>query len=470
MHRVLREWRGRLSRALLVFAVAVLPWAGSPAAPAGAAPSSQLAPPSLARGVSAVEGGFDFLLDRYAQPLDPAALLQAAWTGVTESHAESLRVSIATIGAASIDGDRSAAWLEYQRRFDALVAAGGDADALAQASNRAMARSLDDCHTRFATSYDKELTSYDGGERYGGIGASALDAARFEPRPPGPVIIGIVEDGPGARAGIQLGDAVVGVDDIDVTGWPNSRVVELVRGAPGTVVRLQVDRPGTAAPLVIPVERAEIQNSLIEFRLVPGADGEPVGYVQLKTFVRSVERLLPQAIEELRVQGAQRWVLDLRNNGGGSVPTFAVVASTFIKEGTLGVTIDRNGAETLISTIRGAPGSQNGHKEFTLPLAVLVNSLSASASELLAADLQEYGAGRVFGETTAGCFGNSQLFRLPDGSAMWITVRALQSGLARRDVHKHGVTPDEVVRRSREDLASGRDPQLEAALAWLGNN
>ena len=458
----MRDWRGRLAHVLIVLAVALLPWS----LPAGAAPAAQLAPTSQARGARAVESGLTFILDRYAQPLEPASLLQAAWTGVEESAPEALKPLLTPIGSAPIVGDRTAAWGEFQRRFDALIAAGGDAEALAHAANRAMARSLDDCHTRFAPSYDKELASYEGGERYGGIGASALDAARFQPPPPGPVIVGLVEGGPAATAGIRLGDSLIGVDDVDVTGWQNSRVVDLVRGAPGSTVRLKLDRPGLRTPLVVAVERAEIESTLIESRLVPGPDGAPVGYVQLKTFVRSVEPLLPQVLDELRAQGAQAWVLDLRNNGGGSVPTFAAVASLFIKEGTLGVTTDRSGAETLISTVRGA----SPHKDFARPLAVLVNSLSASASELLAADLQEYGAGRVFGETTAGCFGNSQLFRLPDGSAMWITVRSLQSGLARRDVHKQGVTPDEVVARSREDLAQGRDPQLEAALAWLGNH
>ena len=457
-----RSWAARfVTAALLLF----LPLAQ--ATPAAA----QLAPVTPIHGARAVEVGLGFLLDRYAQALDPLPLLQAAWDGVAEAATlggEPVKAQVKAVGAAPMQGDRVAAWDEFQRRFEALISAGADPDTLAQAANRAMTRSLDDCHTRFAPSYDKELVSYDGGERYGGIGASALDAARFDPRPPGPVIIGLVDGGPAATAGVLLGDAVTGVDDVDVTGWPNNRVVELVRGEPGTTVHLRVDRLGEPAPFVIPVERAEIQTTLLESRLVEDDVAGPVGYLQLKSFVRSVEPELPKAIDGLHEQGARGWVLDLRNNGGGSVPTFAAVASLFIKEGTLGVTTDRNGSETFISTLRPAANAQTERTDFTEPLAVLVNSLSASASELLAADLQEYGVARVFGETTAGCFGNSQLFRLPDGSAMWITVRALQSGLARRDVHKLGVTPDELVPRSRADLAGGRDPQLEAALQWLG--
>jgi C-terminal processing protease CtpA/Prc len=496
-------WRRTLRRSALrgvaTLAVGVLPWLPATTPATLASPAAQLAPSAQGSGIRAVETGYGFLLDRYAQAVEPAPLIQAAWDGALEAAPEHLR---AAVPSSPFVGDRQAVLAEFRNRFAQLVAAGADADALGKGANRAMARSLDDCHTRFAPSYEKEIASYDGGERYGGIGASALDASRFDPQPPGPVVVGLVDGGPAAVAGLRLGDAIVGVDDTDTHGWSNSRVVEIVRGAAGTPVRLRVERPGVPQPLEITVERSEIVYNLVESRflgpqeaagwlaavssaladpatgaesasvtpvstaaaLIPRAgDLPPIGYIQLKGFARSVEPVLPQTFDALREQGARAWVLDLRNNGGGSVPTFAAVASLFIKDGTLGVTTDRSGGESYITAV----GTQ--HKPYAQPLAVLVNSLSASASELLAADVQEYGAGRVFGEPTAGCFGNSQLFRLPDGSAMWITVRALQSGLQRRDVHKQGVTPDEVVGRSRADLASGRDPQLAAALAWLAS-
>src|SRR5688572_821303 len=203
----MRAWRGRFAHVLLVLVVALLPWS----LPAGAAPAAQLAPTSQARSARAVESGLTFLMDRYAQPLEPAPLLQAAWTGIVEGAPETLKQAIPAIGPAPIAGDRTVAWAEFQRRFEALMAVGGDVETLTHAANRAMARSLDDCHTRFAPSYDKELASYEGGERYGGIGASALDAARFQPQPPGPVIVGLVDGGPAAIAGIRLGDSVIGV-------------------------------------------------------------------------------------------------------------------------------------------------------------------------------------------------------------------------------------------------------------------
>lgn len=431
-----------------------------PRAIAPALAAAPAAAPQQERGLRAVEVGFAHLLDRYAHVIDPAVLLQAAWLGALESAPAPQR---AAAPGEPLAGDREAVWAAFRVRFDALVNAGGDADTLAQAANRAMARSLDDCHTRFAADYERELRSFQGPQRYGGIGATALDASRFSPPPPGPVIVNVDPDGPAAQYGLRAGDAIVAVDGTDVSGWQNARVTEMVRGTPGETVRLLLDRPGEPAPLELAIERAEIQPTLVESHVIPmdGSGVSPAGYVRLKEFKRPVEPLLPEVLDSLHAQGARIWVLDLRNNGGGAVDTFARVASLFIEEGTLGVTVDRDGGESHITATRA------GHRAYTRPMAVLVNSLSASASELLAAGLQEYGIARVFGETTAGCFGSSSLFRLPDGTAMWITVRALQSGLERRDVHKLGVQPDEQVVRTRDDLATGRDPQLEAALSWL---
>ncbi|HEV2126719.1 MAG TPA: S41 family peptidase [Chloroflexota bacterium] len=186
--------------------------------------------------------------------------------------------------------------------------------------------------------------------------------------------------------------------------------------------------------------------------------------MQFRSFTPTVEAKIPALIDDLHAQGARAWILDLRQNGGGNLRVFATIASLFVQEGTLGVTVDRSGAESQIVT------KSDHYRPYASPLAVLVGSSSASAAELLTADLQEYGVARVFGETTAGCFSTSQLFRLSDGTGMWVTTRALQSGLERRDVHKRGVSPDVSVPVSRTDLANGADPPLDTALRWLGEH
>ena len=446
----MRAATGALLRTLLLALVVAL------VRPQGLA--AQSAPAGT--GLPAVEAGLTVLLDRYARPLEPAPLLEAGWRGALQASGVP---DAAPPALPAFPAGRSEAWDEFQNRFAALVLAGGDADAMARAANQAMARSLGDCHTRFAPSFERETQSLSGPERYGGIGAASLDGRQFAPPAPGPVFVALVEGGPAQRAGIRLGDAVLAVDGVEAAALPTGRVTEMVRGAPGTTVELRLDRPGVPQPVTVVIEREWIEDRVLESRYVaPDAPGTPgIGYVRLRQFARPAAAALPGVVDELRAQGAAGWVLDLRDNSGGELQTFVGVASLFLNEGPLGVTVNRSGREQAI-----AP---NGalHRPFARPLAVLVNGRSASAAELLAADVQDYGAGRVFGTSTAGCFGTSQLFRLPDGSAQWLTVSALQSGGARRDVHKVGVVPDEVIGRTRDDLAGGRDPQLARAVAWL---
>lgn len=324
-----------------------------------------------------------------------------------------------------------------------------------------MARSVDDCHTRFAPDYAQEMGSLRGSERYGGIGASILEPQLIDPPPPGPVVVYLIENGPAMRAGLRTGDAVLAVDGTPAAGLASSRLAERVRGTPGTSVRLWIERPGEPAPLEIVVVRETVQVALVEARALGQPGGATVGYVRLRSFAGPSVAEVRGALERLRDEGAALWVLDLRDNPGGDLVTFRRIASSLIREGTLAVTTDRNG------TVARLPADGRAFVPFVQPLAVLVDGRSASAAELLAADLQEYGAARLFGTTTAGCFGTAQAFPLPDGSALWLTVSTLKSGLAERDMHKVGIIPDEEVQRSRSDLAAGRDPQLARAVGWL---
>ncbi|HEV2126328.1 MAG TPA: S41 family peptidase, partial [Chloroflexota bacterium] len=410
--------------AALLFAFAPVSTGASTAASTAAAP---LPVPSFqhlssgrtnAPGLRTVEVGLNFLLDQYAEPLQPASLLQAAWVGALDAARDTYK---AEPPKDAFPQDRAAAWAEFERRFALLTSAGADPEKLAQEATRAMARSLDDCHTRFAQDYEKEISAILGGERYGGIGATAIDAPRIDPSAPGPVIVDLFDGGPASSAGVRVGDAVIGVDGVDTKGLTSKQVVDLIRGASGTSVRLHLDRPGVAQPLEVTAVRGEIEVPLVKSHIIQPRDEAlpPIGYVQFRSFSQAVESALPALLEDLYAQGARAWVLDLRQNGGGSLPTFTEIASLFVPEGTLGVTVDRSGVESRIVATGGV------FKPFATPLAVLVGGNSASASELLTADLQEYGAARVFGETTAGCFGTSQLFRLPDGSGMWVTTRAL---------------------------------------------
>lgn len=445
--------RRRLGDVLALMLALVLSLGVSPAALAQSVPPARVS-------LQAIEVALELLLAQYARPLDATVLLDAGWRGALQAAGSPEVVEGA---APPFPAEKAAAWADFQERFGLLVAAGADPATLARAATRAMAKSVADCHTHSAQSHQKEIESVTGPEQYGGIGASVLDASAFDPPASGPVVQHLIEGGPAMKAGLRLGDAILAVDGVDAASLTSNQLVELVRGAPGSSVQLRVDRPGAPAALTIQLERSMVEETLLEWRALPSASPRvsAIGYVQLRGFNQAVERAVPEALERLQAQGVGGWILDLRNNGGGDVRTFASIASLFIKEGTLAVMADRSGAETGISANGWA------YRPYTQPLAVLVDRYTASAAELLAADVQEYGAGRVFGGTTAGCFGTSQLFRLPDDTAVWITVRSLKTGRAHRDVHKIGVTPDEVVTRSWAELAEGRDPQLARAMEWL---
>ena len=446
--------RLRLSAAVLALTLVGVP------AMAPALVAAQTVAPEV-RGedpLRSVQVALNLLLDSYAHPLEASSLLASAWSGVREL------AGTVPVEAGPFPVDRAGAWAEFQRRFG-LVAAGADPAAamgLAHAANRAMARAVADCHTHFEESFEKERQSVAASETYGGIGASVLDANQFDPPAPGPVVTYLIDGAPAAGAGLQPGDALLAVDGVPTTGVTSNRIVELVRGTPGTPVRLLLDRPGALGLVELMVERSLVELTLVESRVLPTVTGQsPVGYVKFRAFAPPAERALLQALERLRAEGARAWVLDLRENGGGDLNTFTHVASLFIHEGALAVTTDRGGVESALAA------ETRRYRDDLQPLALLVDRHTASAAELLTADLQEYGVARVFGATTAGCFGTSQLFRLPDGSALWLTVRSLQSGLDHRDVHQVGVPPDEAVTRTRADLAQGADPALDHALAWL---
>lgn len=255
--------------------------------------------------------------------------------------------------------------------------------------------------------------------------------------------------------------AVDGVASGEMTG----SLTERVRGAPGTTVRLRIDRLGVSAPLDLAIERGAVTVPLVSSRRIDVVGVGAVGVVRLRSFAQPAVAPLLEALDGLRGQSVRGWILDLRENGGGDLGVFERIASQFLS-GPLAVTIERDGApRTMMS--RGTVTSDGPSSVDRLPIAVLVNGETASAGELLAGDLGDYGIGRLFGERTAGCFGTSCLFRLPDGSGVWITVSALQTGLARRDVHRSGISPSVPIVLRRAELAAGRDDGVEASLAWL---
>jgi carboxyl-terminal processing protease len=285
---------------------------------------------------------------------------------------------------------------------------------------------------------------------FGGIGAFV------ERTPDGRILLTPMEGRPAQEAGILAGDELIGVDDQPISAdIPFDDVLALVRGDVGEVVKLTVRREGVDDPLDFEVCRQEIVTPSVTWELV-----EPdVGYVHLSIFGERTSDELQDALRKLRAEGATRYVLDLRNNGGGLVPAAIDVASQFLEDGVIVYERKADGQEKTY------PATGAG-KVLEEPLAVLVNSASASASEIVAGAIQDYGRGVLVGTPTFGKASVQLIFDLSDGSSLHVT-NAVWLTPSRHEIEGAGLTPDLEVALTDEDRQQERDPQLDAAIAYL---
>ena len=281
---------------------------------------------------------------------------------------------------------------------------------------------------------------------YGGIGARL--------RGPEPTIVEVYANSPAAAAGLQAGDVIVAVDDQPVTGLKLDDIVNRVRGADGTSVKLRVRRASSGEQDFV-VARAQVNVPFVDSRMI----GD-VGYVALRGFPEpSVVDAVERAVQALQAQGSRGLVLDLRGNSGGRLDVGTQLLSRFVSDGPVYQIVDRQG-HADVHELRGS------RPLLTVPLAVLVDEGTASMGELFAATIQEHHAGRVLGSTTAGSVAASVVMPLGDGSALQLSVEHILSGQG-RTLDRVGLTPDQPVPLDAGDLQRGHDAQLDAAVAYL---
>jgi carboxyl-terminal processing protease len=311
-------------------------------------------------------------------------------------------------------------------------------------------QALEDPYTLFIEPQQRDREEEELRGSFGGIGAIV------ERTPEGRILLTPMEDRPAARAGILAGDELVGVDGQAITpDMPFEDVLAMVRGNVGEVVKLTVRREGVADPIDFEVRRQEIVTPSVSWELI----APDVGYIQLSIFGERTNDELEEALRELRAGGATRFVLDLRHNGGGLLPAAIDVASQFLENGVVVYERKADGQEkTYPVTEKGVALEE--------PLAVLVNSGSASASEIVAGAIQDYGRGVLVGTPTFGKASVQLIFDLSDGSSLHVT-NAVWLTPSRHEIEGAGLTPDFEVALTDEDRQQERDPQLDAAIDYL---
>ena len=330
-------------------------------------------------------------------------------------------------------------------------------DKLLEGAIGGMVQALEDPFTSYSPPQRSTLRQEDLRGEFFGIGAT-LSAAN--PDGTGARIEGVMKGRPAQRAGLRAGDVILEVDGEDVTKLPLLDIVAKIRGREGTKVTLKVRREGVPAPLVF-----ELVRERVEIISVSTAKVGDVGYVALETFANfKVEDQLKRAIEELKAQGVKKLIFDLRDNGGGLLDQGCAVASAFLKEGPIVYTRTKNLTRVWCEA--------TGQTLWDGPMVVLVNGNSASASEIVAGALQDYGRAKVIGEKTFGKGVGQTPYTLANGGELtlvtfeWLTPK-------RRSINKEGITPDIVVKDTRFPTpfslqGAGAPPGAEIAVTLNG--
>jgi carboxyl-terminal processing protease len=329
-----------------------------------------------------------------------------------------------------------------------------DQEVLMQGAIKGMLEALGDQHTSYMDPDQFRQANIPLAQEYEGIGAWVDTNAEYL------TIVSPMPDSPAEAAGLRPGDKVIAIDGEDMTGIDGNLVIRRVLGPAGTQVNMTIRRDGPegSEPQIFEVEitRAKIT--------VPSLDGEimegNIAYIRLFNFADNTAPELREELQALLEQNPDGLILDLRNNGGGFLTTAIEVTSEFIGEGVLMVEIFGDGRREVYEAISGGLATD-------IPLVVLINEGSASASEILAGAVQDYQRGTLVGVTTFGK-GSVQTWvplSQEQGAirvtiARWLTPKE-------RQIHGVGLAPDVVVELTEEDIAAERDPQLEQALELL---
>jgi carboxyl-terminal processing protease len=318
---------------------------------------------------------------------------------------------------------------------------------------KGMLKVLDDPYTVYMD--PKEFTSLKeamNGSIFGGLGIYIeLDKANNNAL----TVIEPMADTPAMRGGIRARDIIIQIDDTPTVTTTIPQAQLLLRGKIGSKVKLLIQRVGAAEPFWVELVRDQIRVSSVSSKLVE-EEGVKVGYIKLKVFGENTNNEMESAIRELEATGAQGFILDLRNNGGGYINAAVDVCSKFLATGSRVVTVQERGQDEV-----NYPSHPNLHAP--RPLVMLVNEYSASASEITAGAMQDLARAKLVGNKTFGKGSVQKIFPLTEGSAMKVTTAHYHTPKG-KDIHKLGIEPDIKVAMPIQKVGTEQDEQLKTAI------
>ena len=330
-------------------------------------------------------------------------------------------------------------------------------DELMESAIAGSLEALDDDYTRYVSPEVAERTRQDMGGAVEGIGAMVQenDEGLFE-------IVRPIDGQPADLAGLQAGDVIVEVDGQSVLEIDFDEVILMVRGPAGTTVNLKVMREGEEEPLEFSIVRARFEVAVVEYEMLPAemTGGAAIGYIRLTEFGATAEEKLLEALAAILAQQPAGLVFDLRDNPGGYLDQSVAVADAFLPAGVALFERNIRGLDQTFTTDDGDAAEE-------IPLVVLVNAGSASASEIVAGAIQDRDRAVLVGETTFGKGSVQQIHTLADGGELRVTIARWYTP-DNHTIQDEGITPDIEV-ETPEDLGGPEDSQLVRAIDYILN-
>jgi carboxyl-terminal processing protease len=261
---------------------------------------------------------------------------------------------------------------------------------------------------------------------------------------------------PAERGGVLAGDVIESVNDTPVFGLNSTEVSVLVRGPRGSDVKLKLRRENVTRPVELTLVRDRISIPIVTNKMV--GDGS-IGYISLFDFSQPSAQQLKQGLQDVLAKNPKGLILDLRGNGGGLLSQSLEIGDMFLKKGPFVIERDFKGNKKVSETTDAGIAQD-------IPMVVLVDGGSASASEIVAGALQDYERATLIGERTFGKGSVQSPQMLPNGGQLRVTIERWYTPKDRA-IHGTGVTPNYTVENSPADVRAGKDLQLEAAVAFL---
>lgn len=316
---------------------------------------------------------------------------------------------------------------------------------------------LDDPYSVYYTKeeYD-ELMEEDSGE-YVGVGAVVTQGEDKRVS-----VVRPIKNSPAEEAGIMAEDIIVEVDGTEITDQDLSLVVDMIRGEEGTTAHIKVYRESVGDYIEFEMVRRVVENYSVYYEMLP----DNIAYIEVQQFYDNTPAEFKEAIEDVRAQGAKGIIFDLRDNPGGLLNAVADMCDYVMGEGTIVTVEDRDGR--VLNDYES-----DEEQQINLPMVVLVNGNSASASEIFTGALKDSGKAKIVGTQTFGKGIVQSVIPLSDGTAIKLTIAKYFTPNG-NDIHEIGIEPDYVVelpdgRENAVNLPHDEDPQLDKAIEIIKN-